>query len=206
METEHAAPRRREEYTEATRQALLAAGLESFVTHGYQASGIEAISRAARVTRGAFYHHYADKKALFEAVVIQLQAGAAERIQARARTHKKVWDRMRAGIDAYLDVCLEPAYGRLVVQEAPVVLGTERYREIEEQYTFALLQATLTALKERGELAVDNVALLSRMVDAMVCETALMLTSGKPPARLRAQAQEIIGRLLDGFRRPPASS
>ena len=137
---------RREEYTEATRHALLAAGQEAFARDGYQAAGIEAISRAARVTRGAFYHHYADKKALFDAVVVLLQSDAATKIEARARAQKKIWDRLGAGIDAYLDACLEPAFARIVVQEAPVVLGRERYREIEEAHMYALLKATMRAL------------------------------------------------------------
>ena len=98
---------RREEYTEATRQALLAAGRDAFASEGYQAAGIEAISRAARVTRGAFYHHFEDKKALFDAVVVALQIEAAAGIEARAKTQRKVWDRLTEGIDAYLDVCLE---------------------------------------------------------------------------------------------------
>src|SRR5437763_12262219 len=102
---------RREEYTEATRQALLAAGRDAFAREGYQAAGIETISRAARVTRGAFYHHFEDKRALFDGVVVAMQVEAATRIEATARTERKIWDRLSAGIDAYLDVCLEPAYG-----------------------------------------------------------------------------------------------
>src|ERR1700756_2750307 len=125
---------RREEYSEATREALLAAGRDIFAKEGYQAAGIEAISRSARVTRGAFYHHFEDKKALFDAVVVTLQADAVSRINERSRTHRKIWDRLFAGIDPYLDVCIEPAYGRIVVQEAPAVLGSGRFQEIEETY------------------------------------------------------------------------
>src|SRR3954465_1807894 len=91
---------RREEYTEATRQALMAAGRDIFAREGYQAAGIEPISRSARVTRGAFYHHFEDKKALFEAVVIELQAEAVSRVNERSRTQRKTWERLFAGIDA----------------------------------------------------------------------------------------------------------
>src|SRR5947209_3373369 len=114
---------RREEYTEATRRALLAAGRDAFASEGYQAAGIEAISRAARVTRGAFYHHFEDKKALFDAVVVALQAEAVTKVKERSLGQRKVWDRLKTGIDAYLDVCLEPAYARIVLREAPAVLG-----------------------------------------------------------------------------------
>jgi AcrR family transcriptional regulator len=191
---------RREEYTEATRQALLAAGRHAFASEGYQAAGIEAISRAARVTRGAFYHHFDDKKALFDAVVVVMQSEAAAKIEARARTQRKVWDRLTEGIDAYLDACLEPAYGRIVVQEAPAVLGNARYREIEETYPMALLTATLAALKRQGELDFEDIELLSRMVDAMICKVALMLPEADNPKKLRARAHKIIGSLLGSLR------
>jgi AcrR family transcriptional regulator len=192
---------RREEYTEATRQALLSAGRDIFAREGYQAAGIEAISRAARVTRGAFYHHFEDKKALFDAVVVSLQSQAAARIEEKARAQRKIWDRLSVGIDAYLDACLEPAYGRIVIQEASAVLGNERYREIEETYPMALLTATLNALKRDGEIDFEDINLLSRMVDAMICEVAIMLPEADHPKKLRERGQKIIGTLLGAFRR-----
>jgi AcrR family transcriptional regulator len=190
---------RRDEYTEATNQALLSAGRDIFAREGYQAAGIEAISRAARVTRGAFYHHFEDKTALFDAVVVSMQAEAAAKIAERARTQRKMWDRMSVGIDAYLDACLEPAYGRIVIQEAPAVLGNKRYREIEEAYPMALLTATMSALKRKGELVFEDIDLLSRMVDAMICKVALMLPEADDPKKLRARGQKIIGTLLEAF-------
>jgi AcrR family transcriptional regulator len=192
---------RREEYTEATRQALVAAGRNIFAAEGYQAAGIEAISRAARVTRGAFYHHFADKKALFDAVVVAMQSEAAAKVAERGRSRQKIWDRLSVGIDAYLDVCLEPAYGRIVIQEAPTVLGTGRHREIEEAYPLALLTATLEALKRRGELDFEDIALLSRMVDAMICKVALMLPEADDPKKLRERGQKLVAGFLALFRR-----
>ena len=192
---------RRDEYTEATRQALLSAGREIFAKEGYQAAGIEAISRAARVTRGAFYHHFEDKKALFDAVVVSMQAEAAVSIEAKARTQRKIWDRLSVGIDAYLDACLEPAYARIVIQEAGAVLGNARYREIEETYPMALLTATLNALKREGEPDFDDIDLLSRMVDAMICEVAILLPEAEHPKKLRERGQKIIASLLAVYRR-----
>lgn len=192
---------RRDEYTEATRQALLAAGRDIFAKEGFQAAGIEAISRAARVTRGAFYHHFEDKKALFDAVVVAMQAEATAKIQQRSGRLPKIWDRLSTGIDAYLDATLEPAYGRIVIQEAPAVLGNGRYREIEEAYPMALLTATMKALQRQGELDYDDINLLSRMVDAMICKIALMLPETDDPARLRQAGQKIIASLLGVYHR-----
>ena len=162
---------------------------------------MEAISRAARVTRGAFYHHFEDKKALFEAVVIAMQAEAAGRVEAAAKIERKIWNRLSAGIEAYLDVCEEPAYAGIVVQEAPAVLGEKRYREIEEKYPTALLIATLRALKRDGELDVDDPDLLSRMVDAMICKVGLMLPQSDDPKKLRKNGHKIVATVLEAFRK-----
>jgi AcrR family transcriptional regulator len=191
---------RRDEYTEATRAALLAAGRDIFTREGFQAAGIEAISRAARVTRGAFYHHFLDKKALFDAVVVALQAEAAAKTEAAAGARERIWDRLRTGIDAYLDASSDPAYRRLVVQEAPAVLGEARSRAIEEAYPLALLTASLNALKRRGELACDDIDLLGRLVDAMICKLMVLLPEAEDPKDMRARGLKIIMSLLDGHR------
>jgi AcrR family transcriptional regulator len=201
METSTALKTRREEYAEATRLALLAAGRDIFAREGFQAAGIEAISRAARVTRGAFYHHFEDKKALFDAVVVSLQAKAAARVQEKSKDQQNVWERLRIGIDAYLDVSLEPAYARIVVQEAPAVLGNKRFAEIEEAYPMALLMATLKVLKRNDELAFEDIDLLGRMLDAMICKLSIMLLAADDPKKLRARGHEIIGALLGQFRK-----
>jgi AcrR family transcriptional regulator len=190
---------RREENTEATRQALLSAGRDIFAAEGFQAAGMEAISRAARVTRGAFYHHFEDKKALFDAVVVAMQSEVAARVERTARTQPRIWDRLRVGVDAYLDACLEPAYGRIVIQEAPAVLGSRRYREIEEAYPLALLIATIKALKRDGEIAFEDAELLARMIDAMICRVALMLPEASDPKKLRKNALRLIDGLLSAF-------
>jgi AcrR family transcriptional regulator len=192
---------RREEYSEATRQALLSAARNIFEIQGFQAASMEAISRAARVTRGAFYHHFQDKKAIFDAVVVALQTEVALSIESRARREHDRWKRLRAGIGAYLDACGEPAYRRLVIQEAPAVLGNARYREIDEIYPLGLLIASLNALRQTNELDCADPALLSRMVGATVCEVALLLPDAEDPAKLRRNALDIVGRILNAFHR-----
>jgi AcrR family transcriptional regulator len=190
---------RREEYADATRAALLATALEMFTTEGYPAVGIEAIARAARVTRGALYHHFADKKALFEALVIQLQADAVEKIKARAKRATTAQERMRAGSLAFLDACMEPSYRRLVIEEAPAVLGTVRCREIEEAHAFGLLIAAISAQQASGAFKTDNAYLAARMVGTMMCEAALLLGDAKRPAEMKRQVVATVERVLAAF-------
>lgn len=79
--------------------------------------------RRARVTRGALYHHFKNKQDLFEAVFEELEARAAERVLSAALAQPDAWSQAVAGIDAFLEACLEPRYRRLALQEAPLALG-----------------------------------------------------------------------------------
>ena len=81
------------------------------------------------------------------------------------------------------------------------MLGDSRFREIEEAYPLALLTASLKALKRDGELAFDDVELLGRMVDAMICKLVLMLSDAEDPKKMRARGHKVITALLDAFRR-----
>jgi AcrR family transcriptional regulator len=187
---------RREEYAEATRAALLATAREIFVRQGYQETGIEAVARATRVTRGAFYHHFEDKRALFEALVIDLQHAAAMAIQARAVEARRPADRLMAGIEAFLDACTDPAYRRLVIQEAPAVLGSGRCREIGERYPFGLLISAFAELKKAGRLAVDDDYLAARMIGNMICEASMLMGDAEKPAAMKTQALAILERVM----------
>ncbi len=186
---------RREEYADATREALVIAAGELFTSEGYQQVGIEAIARKARVTRGAFYHHFGDKAELFDALVVSLQTAAATRVRTAAEAAPKP-KRMSAGIRAFLEVCSEPAYRQLVIEAAPAVLGAVRCREIEEAHTYALLIAALTQRSEQGEAKLANPYLAARMIGRMVCEAALLLEDAHDPEALKAEALAIVEQTL----------
>jgi AcrR family transcriptional regulator len=191
---------RREEYSEATQEALLAAGRDLFVEKGYQSVGVEAIARAARVTRGAFYHHFDDKAALFDRLIVKLQADAAARVVAKTRRATDRWERLRIGVDAFLEICCEPTYRRLVIEEAPSVLGSARCREIEDQSAVGLMVGAMVEMQRGGELDVGEPSLAARMVASMICEAALLLEDGKGRLALRRAAGKIVDRVLASFR------
>ncbi len=193
---------RREENAEATRLALLDAAREVFVEAGYQQAGIEAIARKARVTRGAFYHHFADKRALLDALVVALQVEAAARLVKLARSESDGLKRLQEGARVFLEVCMEPAYRRLVIQDAPAVLGSKRCREIAQDYSIGLLIRALGELKATGAIEVENVEMAGRMIGAMICEAALLLEDVKRPKVLERQALEIVQRTLSSISRP----
>jgi AcrR family transcriptional regulator len=193
---------RREEYSEATRRALLTAARALFAKQGYQATGIEAVVQAARLTRGALYHHFEDKRALLDALVVELQGEASVTVRERALSKRSRWESLEAGIEAYLEACLEPAFRRIVLQDAPSVLGIARCREIDYAEALGPMGAALARLKRDGELKVEDTGLLARVLAAMTWEVALLLGDAEDPQTLRRHAQRIIKRVLGAFRVP----
>jgi hypothetical protein len=110
------------------------------------------------------------------------------------------WARLKRGIAAFLDACGEASYRRLVIHEAPAVLGMTRFRELDDAALSSFRRA-IASLRERGELDFANAALLTRLLAALVWETAMLMAEAKDPERLREQALAAIYRIVDGFRK-----
>ena len=142
---------RRELYSEATRAALLDEATRLFAQRGYAGTSLEDVAAASQVTRGAVYHHFDGKQALFEAVLDAQETRAIARITAAA-TAADPLDAARQALDAFLDQCCDPVYGRLVWLEGPAALGWHRWRECEEQYAYGLVEQFITALIDQGYL------------------------------------------------------
>src|SRR6201996_5656258 len=132
--------------TEATRNALIAAGRELFSKCGYDDVGAEEIVRAAGLTRGALYHHFpSGKPALLEAIYERLEAESTQRVAhivLDSGMHSPL-AAMKAGVAAFLDECAEPGFQRIVLHDAPAVLGWDRWREISASNGLGLIEASL---------------------------------------------------------------
>src|ERR671922_416395 len=128
----------RAQQSEATRRKLLRAGRDLFARRGYNDVSTEEIVRRAGVTRGALYHHFRDKRDLFQAVVEQIEQEVMQKVAETALAEGDPWEQQTAAIGAYLDVCLEPAVQRIVLVDAPSVLGLTAWREIEATYGLGL--------------------------------------------------------------------
>ncbi len=192
---------RREEYAEATREALLEAARDLFVAEGYGQVGVEAIARAARVTRGAFYHHFEDKPALFAALVERLQASAAAKVRAAVAEVEAPRERLLTGARAFLEACVEADYRRLVIEDAPAVLGAARCREIEDRHAIGMMIAAISAMAEAGRFQAADPALTARMIAAMLCEAALLIGEAADPRPLREASLDVVERVFAAFLR-----
>src|SRR3954462_10650082 len=120
-----AVKRLRERQAEATRELLVAVARELFTEHGYAGTSIEEIIKGAGVARGALYHHFPGKDALFRAVYDEVQTEVATSVVTTAVSAQDPWDGVRAGLGAFLDACLEPAFRRIVIMDSVPVLAQD---------------------------------------------------------------------------------
>jgi AcrR family transcriptional regulator len=200
-ETEAPARGRKAKQSEATRAALISAARKLFGSRGYAAVGTEEIVRAAGVTRGALYHHFGGKRDLLEAVYEQIEGELTERITAvvLGRSASSPLEAMRAGSEMFLEACLEPEVQRIVLLDAPAVLGWERWREIAGSYGLGLIEASLGAAIDAGQIAPQPVKPLAHVLMGALDEAAMLVAASEDPVAMRAEVAATLNGILDGL-------
>lgn len=188
------------ERTQATREALIAAARELFTERGYEHVGTEEIVRAAGVTRGALYHQFGDKASLLEAVYERIEAESTERV-ARIVLGSELHSpmaAMRAGVEAFLDECAKPELRQIALHDAPAVLGWERWREIGAANGLGLIEASVSASIEAGEMRRLPVKPLAHLLLGALDEAAMLVARDERPEG-RAEVTAVLVALLEGF-------
>ncbi len=197
----HVKSTKKEQQAEATRAKLIATARQLFAERGYGAVGTEQIVRDAGLTRGALYHHFQGKQQLFEAVYEQLEQEVTEQVARAALSGGDIWEAFEIGWRSFLGACRDPAVRRIVLLDAPAVLGVKRFREIADRYGGALVRANIEALVEAGELEPQPVEPLSRILTGALTESAISIAESDDPEATSAEMAAAIGRLMSGMRR-----
>ena len=193
---------RRAEYAEATRRALLEAGVELFASKGYAQTSTEEIVRRARVTRGALYHHFSGKADLFRGVVEEVEASLAQEIIETAFSSPDPWQVIIRGAEAFLDLCLRPEVQRILLDAAPV-LGWETWREIDARYSLGMTKQALEGAMEAGAIEPYPVDALAHMLLGALHNAAHFIVEAPDPPQAREEAGQTLRRLLEGMRTRP---
>lgn len=188
-------------YSEATRAALLSEATTLFAQRGYAGTSLEDVASASQVTRGAVYHHFTGKQALFEAVLSAQETRAIAEITATAAAADP-WEAAMLALDAFLGQCCDPVYGRLVWLEGPAALGWHRWRECEEKYAYGLVERFITALIDEGYLPDRAAGSLVRFSFWMLGGAGLTLAeaSEADKPRLRREWRYLIRQTITGMR------
>jgi AcrR family transcriptional regulator len=195
-----APPGRREAEAQATRDALIRAALELFSRRGYADVGTEEIAARAKVTRGALYHHFADKRDLFRAVFETVEGDLMERIGTRMEASDNPWELMIAGMRSFLDACEEPAVKQISLTDAPSVLGWQEWREIDNRHGLGLTRAALQGAVDAGEMRPIAVEPMAHLFVAALSEAAFVIAHADHPRKARAEVEEALIQLIDGLR------
>jgi AcrR family transcriptional regulator len=170
--------RRTADEAEQTREAILAAAHDLFATHGFAATSTAAVVEAAGVTRGALYHHFAHKTALFRAVFVRLEHDMNDTVTRVARSEATSFDAFVAGCGALLDFMVRPDYQQIAVVDAPAVLGSAEWHGIDAGIGLASLQYGLTALDRDGYLRLPASPALAVALFGALTEAGIVLSRG----------------------------
>jgi AcrR family transcriptional regulator len=186
------------ERTEATRGRLISTARHLFGEKGFAATSTEEILSEAEVSRGALYHHFSNKtdlfQATFEAVEEELTAKLLETATAGGETDPiRILER---GFSAFLDQCVNPEVQRIVMLDAPTVLGWDTWHELDERYAFGTIKAVLAVAAESGRIDADAVDSLTHLLVGAVMQAGMVVARADDPATAKRKMTESFERLV----------
>jgi AcrR family transcriptional regulator len=187
------------EQSDATRRALVRAARELFAEHGFAETPTEAVVQAAGVTRGALYHHFKDKTALFQAVYEHLEEELVARVEAEVQGVADPLTVLTRGAEAFLDACLDPAVLRVVFLEGPTVLGWEKWREIDQAYGLGMVIHTLEWAKAEGAIGDVPIEPLAHVILGGLVEGSILLANSSNRKKTRKEVGLAIASLIAGL-------
>ena len=182
---------------EATRRDLIDAGRALFVDPGYFHTSIgDLVERSGVGTRGAFYHHFSDKAALFRAVFEDVERDLMLRALAAPPAGADTWESLQRGLHDFLEAAMEPEVQRIILIDGPVVLGWHTLRSIEERSSIAMIEQIVRNAMADGMIEKQPVSELTHMLVAAVEEGSLLVAHSDNPERARKNAAAVLDRML----------
>ncbi|WP_188190733.1 TetR/AcrR family transcriptional regulator [Nonomuraea sp. SYSU D8015] len=177
----------------ATRDRVLAIATRLFAERGYDDTSIETVLQETGLSKGALYHHYAGKEALFEAVLEATESAVGVKIMEAVRGITDPAASLKAGVLAWIRLAGDPVIKQIVLIDAPAVLGWERWRAMEERYSFGMLKS---ALKATGAVPPEFLDLHAHMLLAAVNESVLLVARGGDQPSAESAVEDFLRRLL----------
>jgi AcrR family transcriptional regulator len=189
------------ERTATTRARLLEAGRELFAGHGYAAVSTQAVVEAAGVTRGALYHQFGDKAGLFAEVYEEVERGLVaaitDRIASAAPADQLA--AMRVGARLFLEECSSPAVQRIVLIDAPAVLGWARWREVGMKYGLGIVEGMLAQAMSDGAIPEQPLRPTAHVLLGALDEAALYIARAQDGDDALRQMVMVCDRMISGI-------
>ncbi|MBQ1203412.1 MAG: TetR/AcrR family transcriptional regulator [Loktanella sp.] len=195
---EPVARRSRAQMRADTKARLVTAARRAFAADGYAGSAMDAICADAGVTRGALYHHFGGKEGLLEAVVLQIDAEIAARLDAEYQRHADPWQAFRACNLLWLEQARDPEIQRVFLRDASSVLGP-RMRELDQQTAIVEIRDSLTALMQAGRIRQVDPEAMAQIINGAMVDAALWVAASQDQGTALDRALEAANVLLDGL-------
>lgn len=191
------------ERSETTRKAIVTAARELFGGQGFHATTMEGIAEAIGMAKGAVYHHFKTKEAIFEAVFEEASQDLARQVRTAIRDEADALTAMTIGTHAYFEACAEPSLAQIILRDGPAVLGWERWREIDERYFGRSIPEALKRAMESGLIARQPLEPLARLLIGAITEAAAACAASDDPGAVGPQHARAMQALLEGLRTRP---
>lgn len=182
---------------QATRAHLIDVATRLFAERGYDGTSIEVVLAESGVSRGSLYHHFPGKDALFWAVLEGVLADAGQRILAAEADASDPVAALRVSCLATIGLAGDPVIQRIVLIEAPAVLGWQRWRELDEQGSLRWIRESLGYAAEAGRIEQRHVDTFAHIVLATVYEVSLMIARAEDPAVALSAGESAVSAFLD---------
>ncbi|MGB3334697.1 MAG: TetR/AcrR family transcriptional regulator [Mycobacterium sp.] len=203
-------PTRRDMHAELTRTAVLDAARTLFVAKGFEATSVDEIAQASQSSKGAVYHHFRDKQAIFAEVFRLSQAdvmqavlpGALESMPGDASP----WEQALLAISAVLRCYVDNHDARVLLRESASALGWDRKQTVDEELALPLLRAVLGELIEAGEIVAVPVAVTAELLYALLSKTGPIIAAAADPAHAVSEIEPVLFALLNGLHREQPQS
>jgi AcrR family transcriptional regulator len=180
----------------ATREQLIEVATGLFAERGYEETSIEAVLAAAGVSRGALYHHFAGKDALFEAVLESVENGVNARLRAEITGAPDAVSAVESAALTWIEMAGDPVIQRIILSDAPSVLGLERWRAMNEEYSLGATRLLLRAVANEGRLSPDLVAPFALMLLGALDELAMAIARADDRETALAAGRHAVRELL----------
>lgn len=183
-----------------TRTRIIATAQRVFARDGFANASLNDIVAKSKVTTGAVYYHFGDKKGLFKAVAEHLEQTILDEVVRLVPQEGTEWDLLENSILVALEVCARPDIQRIVFTDAPTVIGLREWRKIELKYAFGLLHQTLGRMGD--QLLVGNTELTAHVLLGTIIEAAHAVAEAKDKEAALAEAKTMVLAMLRAIRRP----
>lgn len=191
------------EQTEATTRRLVEVARELFAQRGFAHTGTEDLVRAAGVTRGALYHHFADKTALFHAVLDRVQQEVGAKVEDAAAERSDPWEQLIAGCRAFITASTHSGTQQIMLIDGPAVLGWQAWRAMDSQYSLRSLKDVLDDLMADGVIGDQPVDPLAHLLSGAMNEAALWVAQSETPDTALEQVLAALEQLMNVLKAPP---